>query len=221
MPLLLSVDEFVSRATFDCMPDIQARVEATLFSAAPFFENILRTSFDFGIYSDVFLMKNTRRYANTLQDPALDSTINRVRLRQGFIRSDDYTAYSASSIANLSVSDSRVDLRNHPVGNSGVDRTLMDTEKGVLAIHDMFLDGSFVQVNYTAGLEVDSSDEYEDVPNWLKEATYLWALVQLKEDPMIRSENFPVDIPNVNRAWQLIVERHIRFTPKAITLPLS
>lgn len=85
-------------------------------------------------------------------------------------------------------SDSYTDLSD-TAGDGKSDHRALDADRGVLTVFGLNLSNLWVTVEYSGGLEVNTDDEYEGVPEWLSEAAMAQTALNLANHVMFQTED--------------------------------
>jgi len=84
--------------------------------------------------------------------------------------------------------DTYTDISN-TAGDGASNYGAMDTQRGVYQVFGLNLSGQWVAITYSGGLDVDSNDEYQDVPDWLAEVAMAQAALNLAGHVMFQTED--------------------------------
>lgn len=203
MGKLVSVEQVRTRIMFDAVADIDATIGSILDNLTPEIEIELRTKVAYGTYTDTFFVQNSLQFGPGERGRTFLS------LSRGFVVGDLTSMVYATSRRGLA-SDA----------TNGLDYTDLhgDAERGLLIVSDLSLSDAYVQVTYTAGLELGTDDVYVDVPLWLQELAILWAVMKLDTiHPTVRFENGDaISLTALKSLIGQIIVQHVRYDPIAI-----
>lgn len=198
---------------FDDMTDINDAITGAVQAATASLSAALHTSFDAGTHTDTWFVEAPLRKVAGLCETEF-------RLTYGFVQT--LTSFGYSTYANL--------LGTSEALNSLSD-VVLSAEKG--SIRDFTTDytRTFARAVYTHGFAVDDANQdvydQEQVPQWLKEAAKMQALVLLANSPALKQAGIDIDTYSYaslkqqgpGTVLQAILAQHARYMPLAI-LPL-
>lgn len=233
--LLASVEDIRMRLTFDEGTTVDNAIEGALLSTTPILESRLRTKFTrVDGEEEYFQIRKVHSEEFPAPTPFLNSAPNRIRrgglfanaplftleclLRRGFISETDTTnlkVEAATLIPNFADPNLTWNLREF---DDGLDHTFVDTERGMVTIHQLDVSGMFVRITYNGGLTVASDDLYDLTAdqNWLKELAILNTLLILNAHPVVRPEgDLDAFMDAVKDDYETIYKDHMRYVPSA------
>lgn len=198
----ISVADMRARMGFDEMADVNAAIEAALKGATSWLSSTLRTSFDYGSYTERFRLE--QMFASGTGTELILS------FKRGFLTT--LTMGYASTRAQLGGTE-EVDLAAY------IDP---DLEKGLVTISEINLENVFIRAAYTAGFQPseDNPELYDadDVPEWLIEAASLKTMIIYDTaNPTVRRENAGTkDLEVMKGTLDAIITSHVRYHPQAL-----
>jgi hypothetical protein len=207
--MLSSVEDLRASLGYDAAPDILEAFRAALNAAASLLAGRLRTTFDQAAYIDTF-------YVGT---PLQFGTHDRVDLllSQGFLLVPPaVTVRSAGTVGDFGTT-SEVDMSTY---------ASVSNEVGTVSMLDSGISDRYVRVSYTAGFLKDASTPQQyratDVPDWLKTASRLQAILHMYDNPVTKVKELPIgDQTMLDTQLIAVIDQHIRYRPLALSPVLS
>lgn len=138
-------------------------------------------------------------------------------LSRGFTSKAAITAYMTTSPLNFrnGSTDSLFSLKD--VGSDGQsDHLMVDGDAGLMTVYGLDLRDQWVIATYTGGLNADTDDEYEDVPDWLSEAAMAQTALNLSRHRAFIPEEGQGDLSELSDAITRITRERWRYYPAAI-----
>jgi hypothetical protein len=218
-PLLISIQEVMDRLGFTNTVDIPEAVAGAIRASTQALASEIRTELDL-----VTAQVDTFRVDRDTPWRTPGFVHHEFKLRRGFVTTADsgtFLAVAAKRMRELDDANVRVDLRAYE-SDITEDLLSIDLEKGFVSVDGYALNGHFVRMTYDAGFAVDTDDEYQGVPNWLKEAAYLSAAISLDANPIIRRDDeAPAQVDELSRQLRAIMSNRVRYAPAAIKTTLA
>jgi hypothetical protein len=209
MAKLVDVSVVRDRIGYPNDADINTAITDALEGVTIKLESLLRTKFSTISTTDTYFIRpGQSRWSKT-------QFRTKLFLTRGFLSSATLTdvKYGAS-----------LQAFNSEVNRIDVDTSLYlieDKERGVIDILDFDLGDLYVQVTYDSGFNLTEGDatlfDQTEVPDWLKEAAELLAIVELEANPAINPEDRSAqEIDNTKNLFTRVITPHIRYVPAAI-----
>lgn len=208
--LLAPVSEIREHLGFDDMVDINAATEACLSAVTPMLASRLGCP-DFDFHSereDVYHYEVEKGRVST-----------EFRLSNGFIRDIAY-ARSSERLSTLD-GDASYDL---------LPTAIVRKEKGVFVFieeerpYDVMRStrssAMFTKIKYSCGFMPDGTDpnlyDQGEVPDWLRQAAKVRALVMLAGSPVLEQAQIKLDVKALSFEYNAITQQKLRYTPLAV-----
>lgn len=165
---------------------------------------------DFSAYSnrrDFFVVDRMFGVANTLQRQFL--------LSRGFVENATVSAVYATTPLSLR-NGNTTDLKDlADLNEDGESNMLMiDGPRGILTAYGVDLTERWVMVTYSGGLDVATDNEYQTVPDWLREVAMARAALILTRNRAFRTEGED-DTAELRETVRAAVTAHMRYAPGA------
>lgn len=201
---LVPVETVRTALGFDPIPDVEGAIEASLHNATAILNGALRAGgFDRASVSDTFWVsgptnRNTGLYI--------------FKLARGLLTADAITVYTADSIADLASASARTDITA---------LCTLDRDKGfVRYLNDTGIDDVYARITYTSGFQPADEDDalysQAQVPEWLKSAASLQAIVSLANNPVLKAREVVVDGKGAASEFAQVIAPYVRYRPDAL-----
>jgi hypothetical protein len=217
--VLASGASLIARLLMDTVPNTTAAANAAMQDATMWLSSVLRTPFDQVTGQvDVFHPRYSLGQPIDVSDTGPSRLVFGLaaqgagkfvvlKLRYGLLASTPVVAWNTSFTDLVGAA-----------GNQTPDATVVDTERGTVAIHDIDLTSMYVSVTYNAGLAKDVSNPpvYQNVPDWLVDAALSAGVVFLDQNYVAyRGDRAatPNDIRLRKGAVREQVQRYVRYVP--------
>lgn len=202
----------------DEIPELITSIDSALEVATSQLQAMLRVdSFDQAATYDIFRVEERITQVNATYDPMYEY---HWRLANGFVDSGEtLTVKVAARIADFAGSDYTdiTSLSNVQYDKGTVSYVDGKIEGQIISTTGGKLIGNFVRVDYTSGF-TESGGEYQNVPEWLKQAAILQATIHLDSvQPDLRHTDNKVakeSIKYMKKAVFDLIAPHIRYYPR-------
>ena len=200
--LLAPVNEIREQLGFDDMTDINSAVTMALSAAEPQLAAVLNTEFDRGVFTDTFYV----REPPFRDGPAVETEF---RLRRGLVK-------EVTSVLLCNDPDAFDD----PTSTIDVTaKTTLHSSKGIVRDFKTHYMRQYVQITYDAGFDADDAGVYQNVPDWLKNAAKLQAMINMADSPVLSEAQIKLDTKMLSLEMTALLSRHLRYAPMSL-LPL-
>lgn len=134
-------------------------------------------------------------------------------LSRGFVDTATLTARYATTPLKLRNGDaSQYENLRDLQGDNASDHIMVNSDAGTVSVFDVDLTDYWVEITYTGGLYAASDENYENVPDWLVEASMAQASIFLLQNRALTPENGPETGP-INTQIAHALNSHGRFFP--------
>ena len=216
-------------------------VTSALDSATSDLETLVRTTFAKETRTDWFFIPKNRQlkfagvtFQGNGQLPFVaGTTLTTLALKKGFVNGQGLTTAPVVSYANTPQDFTGLPQTTGTVGVPALTESpivliensdyFVDYEKGTVLIANQVLENVYIQVTYTAGLAVDTSeaDLYTGVPMWLQNAakTQFVMILDAMAPTLRTNAKVPVNTKVLSDSLARMLDSHVRSFPM-ITNPM-
>lgn len=206
--LLSPVAELRQQLGFDDMPDINNAITGAMQAATASLASGLNMKFDTGTYEDTFFMKEP----SFMEEDGFHSEF---RLSQGLVQSINSAQAFIRASTGVNAVQNNIDISGNIVLNG---------EKGQVFDYLTRYDRHLVTIAFTAGFAADGTDatlyDQTKVPEWLKEANRLKALMMLNGMPPLEEAGIKLETKSLHVQLHHLMGYHKRYLPCAV-LPIQ
>ena len=217
---LFALQHFSDRFGIDLtVPDFLDAVERSSISATQDMASRLRfNSFDaYATRRDFYFVDRTYHGANANTADFLMS--------RAFVTGSAVAKYATTPIHIRNGDANSFTLVADVFGDGESDHGFLNSEQGVFSTFGIELEGLWVAIEYSGGLDVNTDSEFDEVPSWLSEAAMAQTALNLSTHIMFQTEDTPSDMrqlrANLTQTYSRYARLHLaayqpRFTEPSV-----